>query len=45
LPEDLAREGLASPAIVVVGEIVAMRGRLLALLPELAEAAPWQHAV
>jgi uroporphyrin-III C-methyltransferase len=45
LPDDLAREGLASPAIVVVGEIVAMRGRLLALLPELAEAAPWQHAL
>jgi uroporphyrin-III C-methyltransferase len=36
LPDDLAREKLGTPAIVVVGEIVAMRARLLALLPALA---------
>jgi uroporphyrin-III C-methyltransferase len=36
LPEELANAGPGTPAIVVVGEIVAMRARLLALLPELA---------
>jgi uroporphyrin-III C-methyltransferase len=36
LPDDLARSGIGTPAIVVVGRIVAMRARLLALLPELA---------
>jgi len=43
LPKDLAREQPATPAIVVVGEIVAMRARLLALLPELEREAFW-HA-
>jgi uroporphyrin-III C-methyltransferase len=41
LPDDLAREQLAPPAIVVVGQIVAMRARLLALLPGLEREAPW----
>lgn len=36
LPDDLAREKLPTPALVVVGGIVTMRARLLALLPELA---------
>jgi uroporphyrin-III C-methyltransferase len=40
LPDDLAREKLATPAILVVGEIVAMRARLLALLPDLAREGP-----
>ena len=35
LPDDLARENPGTPAVVVVGEIVAMRARLLALLPDL----------
>ncbi len=35
VPDDLAKEYLGTPAIVVVGKIVAMRARLLALLPEL----------
>jgi uroporphyrin-III C-methyltransferase len=43
LPADVAREQIEAPAIVVVGEIVAMRTRLLTLLPELAEAAPWRR--
>ena len=43
LPADLAAAALGTPAIVVVGGIVAMRARLLALLPDLAEAAPWRH--
>jgi uroporphyrin-III C-methyltransferase len=43
LPADLAREKPATPALVVVGEIVAMRGRLLGLLPALADGGPW-HA-
>jgi uroporphyrin-III C-methyltransferase len=42
LPEDFAAAELGTPAILVVGHIVAMRARLLALLPELAEAAPWR---
>jgi uroporphyrin-III C-methyltransferase len=41
VPDDLAREKLPTPAILVVGEIVAMRARLLALLPDLEQAAPW----
>jgi uroporphyrin-III C-methyltransferase len=36
LPADLARDGLSTPAIMVVGHIVSVRARLLALLPELA---------
>jgi len=42
LPDDLARETLAPPAIVVVGKIVAMRARLLALLPDLEREAAWR---
>ena len=42
LPDDLARERLATPAIVVIGQIVAMRARLLALLPQLASEVPWR---
>jgi len=42
LPADLARERLATPAILVVGEIVAMRARLLALLPDLEREVPWR---
>jgi uroporphyrin-III C-methyltransferase len=45
LPADLAASGLGTPAIVVVGGIVAMRQRLLDLMPELAEAAPWRPKV
>jgi uroporphyrin-III C-methyltransferase len=41
LPDDLARERLATPAIVVIGEIVAMRARLLALLPDLEREGFW----
>ena len=37
LADDLARHAIGKPAIVVIGEIVRMRPRLLALLPELAE--------
>jgi uroporphyrin-III C-methyltransferase len=39
LSEDIARHGIAAPAIVVIGEIVRARARLLALLPELGEEA------
>jgi uroporphyrin-III C-methyltransferase len=39
LSEDIARQGIAAPAIVVIGEIVRARARLLALLPELGEEA------
>ena len=42
LPADLAREAAPTPAIVVVGEIVKMRARLLALLPELEREALWR---
>ena len=42
LPEAFAASELGTPAILVVGHIVAMRARLLSLLPELAEAAPWR---
>jgi uroporphyrin-III C-methyltransferase len=42
LPEDLGREMLQTPAIVVVGKIVAMRARLLALLPELERESSWR---
>lgn len=42
LPDDLAASGIGTPALVVVGGIVSMRAKLLALLPELAEAAPWR---
>ncbi len=43
LGETLAAAGLATPAIVVIGAIVATRARLLALLPQLEqEAMPWQ---
>jgi len=39
---DIARSGIAAPAIVVIGEIVRMRAKLLALLPQLSkEAPPW----
>jgi uroporphyrin-III C-methyltransferase len=37
LADDLARHGIRTPAVVVIGEIVRMRARLLALLPQLAE--------
>jgi uroporphyrin-III C-methyltransferase len=37
LTDDLARHGIGAPAIVVIGEIVRMRARLLALLPQLLE--------
>ncbi len=42
LPADLAREAAPTPAIVVVGEIVKMRARLLALLPELERETAWR---
>lgn len=42
LPDALAASDLRTPALVVVGRIVAMRARLLALLPEL-EGLAW-HA-
>jgi uroporphyrin-III C-methyltransferase len=41
LPDALARDAAPTPAIVVVGEVVRMRARLLALLPEL-ERAAWR---
>jgi len=41
LAADLARAKLATPAIVVIGQIVAMRGKLLELLPNLEKDAPW----
>jgi uroporphyrin-III C-methyltransferase len=41
LPDDVARQQIEAPAVVVVGEIVSMRARLLALLPELANAEQW----
>jgi uroporphyrin-III C-methyltransferase len=37
LANDAVRDGTRAPAIVVIGEIVRMRARLLALLPQLAE--------
>jgi siroheme synthase len=43
LPDDFARAPLKTPAIIVIGTIVTMRARLLALLPEL-ELAPWPGA-
>jgi siroheme synthase len=39
LVDDIARHDIAAPAVIVIGEIVRMRGRLLALLPQLAEEA------
>ena len=42
LPGALAASGIGTPALVVVGGIVAMRARLLDLLPDLAEALPWR---
>lgn len=42
LPDEVSRARLAPPAIVVVGQIVEMRARLLALLPELEREAPWR---
>ena len=44
LPADTAREGIQSPAIIVIGAIVATRARLLALLPEIEEAKAWARA-
>ena len=41
LAEALAQSGLRSPAIIVIGSIVATRERLLALLPELEEVGGW----
>ncbi|HUC16480.1 MAG TPA: uroporphyrinogen-III C-methyltransferase [Acetobacteraceae bacterium] len=42
LPDDIARCGISAPAIVAIGEIVRMRAKLLALLPQLGkEAPPW----
>ncbi len=41
LPDDIARCGIAAPAIVVIGEIVRTRAKLLALLPQLAGGTPW----
>ncbi len=40
LGEDIARHRIAAPAVVVIGEIVRARARLLALLPELGEEVP-----
>jgi len=37
LADEIARRGIGTPAIVVIGETVRMRARLLALLPQLAE--------
>jgi uroporphyrin-III C-methyltransferase len=37
LAGDLARNSIGTPAIVVIGEIVRMRARLLAVLPQLTE--------
>lgn len=42
LPAAVAASGIGTPALVVVGAIVAMRAKLLALLPELAETAVWR---
>ena len=36
--------GLAPPAIAVIGKIVAVRARLLALVPEIKESLQWLHA-
>jgi uroporphyrin-III C-methyltransferase len=44
LPDAIARERVATPAIVVVGQIVKMRARLLALLPDLEREAAWHAA-
>jgi uroporphyrin-III C-methyltransferase len=40
LASDMAREKLPTPAMVVIGEIVGMRARLLALQPSLAAGGP-----
>ena len=44
LAGDLRRERLQPPGIVVIGAIVSVRERLLALLPALEEARLWAHA-
>ncbi len=44
LPEDMVREGIQAPAIIVIGAIVATRERLLALLPEIEEVRTWASA-
>ena len=41
---DARRERLQAPAVIVIGAIVSMRERLLALLPALEEAKSWAHA-
>jgi uroporphyrin-III C-methyltransferase len=42
LPDALAAAHLPTPAILVIGEIVTMRARLLALLPDLEHGAAWR---
>ncbi len=44
LTELVDREGLRSPAIVVIGSIVQTRARLLSLLPQLEECCGWARA-
>ncbi len=44
LAGELARAGLRSPAIVVIGSVVATRARLLALIPALEEVGGWARA-
>ena len=44
LPDAVAGAGLQTPAIIVIGEIVAVRERLLALLPLAEEARAWTLA-
>ncbi len=44
LAGELARAGLRSPAIVVIGSVVATRARLLSLVPALEEVGGWARA-